>query len=1323
MKRITGILLILLVLLSVKTTNAGRKCIEFKDGKATITIEDHLHHPLYWWPATLLTYDVIFETNTSGKDFVLIDGNTGKHLPFQISSLSGQKATLHIIADLPSGAKRTFILQKGAPDLFMPVDVLKEGKFYKVTTDKFSVSIPASTTSNKDGLPGPFAGFSANDRISMGRSFFHSGVLLPKKLETKLLSHGPLFALFELRYTFDEGVEYIVTLKLIKGYEFIEMGETMKGFPKDQKISLEVVWDNFAPTHRQAPNHPYGNPKKDATGFDRYNWENISQTMLNSHHGIIKSENSDGKIPFELGIFGNWPAELNITSSLFWDEHSNRSVGIFVQNISNWNSYKYPIWKDPQELSIKFFYKDSLLRWSYPLIDGTRTTAVSFYDHQKDIEFMDNLEKLIQPIKNSDGTSYQVKMSQLSYNSFLQNRYSTLWLDQVKDWCLVYPSTLRTPPVIFDNFEKMTLKDFEQDFFYGWFSNELAVSGTCQNSGYGPTSSRLFYDKWTGMMNIHLPEMSPEVRERMIAMYLLHSYIAAGEEYMPMKHMLSGHPNFLSDVKSVLAYTAYLFPEHPDAKNWADLFEKFIDLNNRYHVRPNVSQWDAMGGRWTENSGTYLWAALRPVLRATYLLQHYFDGKNRLPSEQSAMIGAFVLNSLSAPFNGESLEFYHNANGKRDMNSWNLVTQNGPARILPPQGAHSIRRRPPNSYWLLGKELEYFEPLLSENIRYVARPDFDDFETESIEKNSFKFMYPQNSDDSGTPPLLESVKMTGAGIVLRADVGTEKEISIHLGQLDNGPNYRWGIVGEGGGGTIYFYANGKSFSNNGKEDIGDRRLQDTDLATGFGVFKDGRFKAVGKSELDRPLYDLGLAQFAEVTTSKQTQYSWPEYQGRSILLAGSDYFIIYDDVYNQNMGSRFSWFTHVNDTLPEIKLLKGGGADYTYNTQKPEFIIHQSRESKGIWVDGTGDFMTFVSHKKIYTVESTPFGCMVTSPEVQKDYIFRNDEPIQVEQDGFVFSGTAGIIRTNDSGNQQMAIFHGTRIGNAMFEIRPHNPDVGLSATYYSDQRISGRSYSLQPSKVTFVWKTLPEKIAFYIDGIKQTVIQEDNQIEVLLTTGKHIWTFTTGLPDLPRPLIAHTRNIKGKVELSIVPVTGAASYCYEYSVDQGKTWNVYTTTKLIKVTVSPLGSEYKGYMRVTACNKDNNGIPSVIYPLYFTSEKPHYPDGLKLKMSDGTINITWGNTLGCSNYKLYKRKAGEQFKVIYTGNGNKFTDKPEEGIYEYAICSSNGNGQSELSPIVTTDPDSWLNFDPMPGEPFRRTVTPRGTMDNDGNLVNSYYP
>ncbi|GHT71140.1 hypothetical protein AGMMS50239_40160 [Bacteroidia bacterium] len=41
----------------------------------------------------------------------------------------------------------------------------------------------------------------------------------------------------------------------------------------------------------------------------------------------------------------------------------------------------------------------------------------------------------------------------------------------------------------------------------------------------------------------------------------------------------------------------------------------------------------------------------------------------------------------------------------------------------------------------------------------------------------------------------------------------------------------------------------------------------------------------------------------------------------------------------------------------------------------------------------------------------------------------------------------------------------------------------------------------------------------------------------------------------------------------------------------------------------------------------------------------------------------------------------------------------------------------------MDNDPNSWLNFDPVPGEPFRRVGTRSVGNDNMGNKVEAYYP
>ncbi len=1323
---LTGYILITCFIICGNLFASGNQPVIYKGGIAEIMFQDHLQHEFYWWPQTLLSYPVRFEENVSESELILTDQKSGKQVPFQFggwtkTSDGKSSAVLYLLTDLPSGGTFRYQLKKGKPEKFEPVSVELKGEEYCIQSDKLSVWLPATQSARNTNLPGPVLGMALQNNPRIGNAVFNHGSKKPVKIETKIVGVGPLFAESEVTYHFEDGAVYQATIRCIKAYDFIELKEKMSGFNKGDQTSWDFTLEGFNPTHRQAPNHPYGQPK-DTPGFNRYDWEKIDMSMMNSHHGITVAGN-DGKIPFEIGIYGNWPAERTVTSSVFWDEKTMKSVGIFMEDASYWDDKEYSIWSNSGKINVRFYYNNGKLKWTYPVYEGQRSTAISCYPHENDIKYMDELEQL-----SSSAKAYpRTKISQLSYNTFLQNRFSTIALDRLKDWDLTYPAPKSLSPVIFPKEKGASVASMERYFHLGGYTNELAISGPCQNSGYAPVPARSFYESYVVQFNTLLPEANAVQREKLVAAFLLHAYISAGEEYMPMRGMLSGHPNFLADVKGIPALAAFLFPDHPEAKNWGDMFEKYVDLNSRYHVRPNVESWNSLGGRWTENLGTYTWAALRPTVRTNFLLQDHSDGKNRLANEQTKLLATSVLQCLSAPFNGEDLEYYRDATGKLDGHSWGVIDlQEGPARIHPPQGAHALRRRPPSVYWRLGKALENFDPLLSENIRYITRPEHDDMEASDRAKEIYKIMYPENKD-TGTPPDFQSVKLTGYGIILRAAVGTKDELSVHLQQIDKGPNYRWGLAADGGCGTIYFYAAGKSYSHNGKEDIGDRRIQDTDLLTNFGVFKDGHFKAIGRNDLTRPMYDLSIGQFAEIVSSKKDGYSWPEYQGRSIMLVGSDYFMIYDDVYNGNMGTRFSWFTHPNEDLPELNVVKGGAAGYNASKGKPEMIKVAGRETKGLWFDGTGDCMTFVSHKKGFVQETTPWGGIVTAMDGHKDYIFRNDTPVQANINGYVFDGTAGFIREREVNKQELALFHGTRIGNASFEIQTSNTDAGISAVYSGVTNISGNYTSQQASAVTFQWTgSIPENILLFIDGKKYPGKFQQNKILVQIPAGKHIWTLTSGFPDLPRPEIDFTRNEKGKVFLAVHPVSGASRYRFEYSTNGSSDWSALKEQTSNGLLIRPAKTENKGYVRVIAVNNDHKSPASVIYPAYFTSEKPHCPDGLKLNIFPGKVELTWGKVLGCSEYQLFRRiKGSEKYQSIYKGKERQFTDRTASAkeIYEYAVLVANGNGVSELCSAVDNNPSSWLNFDPKPGESFRRVASSWSESDNSGEKVGIYYP
>ena len=63
-------------------------------------------------------------------------------------------------------------------------------------------------------------------------------------------------------------------------------------------------------------------------------------------------------------------------------------------------------------------------------------------------------------------------------------------------------------------------------------------------------------------------------------------------------------------------------------------------------------------------------------------------------------------------------------------------------------------------------------------------------------------------------------------------------------------------------------------------------------------------------------------------------------------------------------------------------------------------------------------------------------------------------------------------------------------------------------------------------------------------------------------------------------------------------------------------------------------------------------------------------------------------------------RRAGIQAANPNPNNPNVAT---HGDIVEYCVTAVNGNGESARSRIADTDPASWRNWDPKPGEAFRR--------------------
>jgi hypothetical protein len=1314
-----------------------------RSGQLRFVLHDLLEHPFYWWPRTLLSYPIQFDSGTELERLALTRVDTGERIPIQFSDVvpgqaGSRAATLNFFGDLPSGARREFLLAAAESSAPWPEQVTerREGETLVVDNGAMRVRLPASQKIH-GVAPGPVM------QVSRGGPWFGESTLAIQgdsvtQITTRRTASGPLFYSYEVTYETEKGTRCSATIKVEAGMDFVRVVENMEGLPAGGRGLWTSTWSGLGATHRQAPNHPFP-LTDDIRSYDDYPWEKIDAPFRFDREPL-----ADGQLPFTLGVYERAPGNFHTgTFANFWNRATDDALGLFIDDVTGWQDHEYAYEIESPLLQVRYFHRDGRFYCEWPLARGRRSTCIACYDHAKDRAAMRDLESKVSPV--GAASAFKVPLTFTSHTLFLQNRYGSLDLNRVKDWVLSYPDNLRRPAAVLGDPTRTAPKEFVQRITTSPYVCTLPISGTRQMAGHGPipgrsiinfspVPSRQILGSWVEGFTVNASAFDEWERRRITALFLFFAYVHTEDEFMPLLTMLAGHPNFLADVKAVPPAMAFLFPDHPLAPTWADMWEKCVELNTRFNTRPAVAAWSARGGRWTENLGTYVWAFLRPSLRTDYLLK-LSDGNERFLSPQLADMAEWLTNVLSAPFDGESEQAYQNLLQVDQGREWGVVGPGeGPRRVDPPQGAHSEQRISPRSLWYLGTCLMRYAPLAAEHAMWAARPTDLDAESRGDAVSPWDAPFRQ-ADNRGTNPHLRSAKFTGYGLVLRSGVDTKEEISVHLQQIDEGPNYRWGRAGEGGCGILYFYAAGKSYSYTAPEDVGDRDDQDTDFCTTFGVFKDGRFRSIGMNGLSRPLYDLGVGQLAEIVPRQgASAYSSPEYLSRSVLLAGRDYFVLYDSLSDQALIHRLTWFVRKGDPLPNIQLLLG--AFGSRETQRTDL---STASCTGVWFDGLGDSMAVVSHRKDVHAEGTAFGCRVTLPGAT-DLVFRRPDPVRFSEGSLSFEGTAGLIRSIGS-KIEFALFHGTHIGVPGLSFFTSDQDLGISGRIEPGRTPAGEFYAPTATSLKLSAGGFSNGHVLYVDGVAIRGSAGVGSIEVKLAQGRHRWQFSDTLPVPNSPAVIRTENRAGGGRVVVEPVSAATHYRLELSADNGATWSALETTDKPLFTVAGLTNDRKVHVRAVALNERNESAPGPEYPLYVSSAPPPAPDGLRIQLASGTAELSWGEILGAAEYRLYARAAPEkEFRPLFRGRERSFVDRrsgiracdpmpsstravTRPGVVEYYVTAVNGNGESSPSRVATTDPAAWRNWDPRPGEKFRRVTSFAPDSPEVPGDVPRYYP
>ncbi len=1280
-----------------------KKVIQFRN-ECTFILKDSLNHELFWWPQTLVTYNMDFSSdNVSEDNLLLYDLQTNMQVPFQLSEVkkdaSGRLlfSKLSFMTDLAKGEEKRFRLEKGIREQFdsSPIKVIEDKDSFLIDNGVFSTRIPCSEIYPVK-VPGPIMEIKINNE-SYGNSELILGGLKILEIITECTEYGNLFADFQVKYIFDEGKSYCTKLRFIKGMEFFEFSEETENIPESQKVYFRLNWSGLAPTHRQAPNNPPILFSKGGNEYENYNWSKIDEPYVSgfSHPMNFWSNKENGEIPFRLSLYEPQATIVRVNSAVFWNENSGRSIGTFILDEEAWDDKKYDLFCSWDGFAISFFYKNGLLWWNYPIISGTRKTAITVYDHIKDKEYFyytrEKSETKREYLKGGTGLT----LHSTSYCVFLQNRYSLLSLDKIKDYVLEYPENAKRVERIFDRCSFKDYKEFEHHLMNYILVSSLPLHGQRQNAGFSPVPYRRMTKLYAQAYNIFKDEMPYENRKRIEAMLLLLTYLAAEESVVPLINMLGGPPNLLGDLKRTLAYTAVLFPEHPEAERWRQLYGKFIEISFRLCTRPDLKGLRLVGGRWAENLGTYTWAFLVPALKSCMLLEKYCGERNMIASKYAALLGRWLVHSLTAPFEGEneaSMKLMMN-----DKHFWGCFSKDkGPHRVHLPLGAHAARRALPDSMRDFAQHLERFDPILSENIHYVCADLGDDFEFRN-QRDDYKRKDEKDRLIKGTRPEFKSMAFTGFGIMLRNGVYTPQEISVFLQQIDEGPNYRWGTVAAGGNGNIYYYAEGKAYSHNGLEDAGDRRINDCDVGCNFGVWKNGTYRSIGRNIITGPCHFLGTFQYASIKPEKDDKsYSYPEYQERNVLLCGSDYISIYDITGAPTVANRFSWSVSSFDKMPEIHIL-------TRVKRRARLTLYDEDNSiDTVWYEGSGDCFAIVSHREDLDVVKTDYGAKVSSAEFQDVLIRSGREMSGIFEGNINFTGTVGAIRKT-SDQTEVALIEGYCLDACGVKLRSLKGKTAISVSVCKGT-IKGSISCISDDKIEVSYEN-NDKYDLYIDSI---VSKPDHEGLYKVSSGNHTLELVEKghKPTPEKPVIENVVTGNGCCEVLFNKANGAEFYEVEISDDYCCTWKRVAQTTENSCKIENLTNGNKYFVRVRGVNSEKSGDYAHEYPVYPTVEKPLAPEGLDITILDEELVISWGKVLGANGYKLYKKSSDGQVRILYSGCQTNISipRSHNEGISFYAVSATNLNGEGPISNYeINDDPEALQNFKPLSEMYFNR--------------------
>lgn len=1052
--------------------------------------------------------------------------------------------------------------------------------------------------------------------------------------ERETAEGGPVEKIYRKTVRFEGGGVYRLCIKLRHGLDFLEVYEDMRGLG-EISASLQVRWNGFVPRYRH--------------------------TLDRGTEKIKAYLREDGSFPFDINPFMPRISWWDQRSVAYLDGAKKNWFGILLHDLSSFDDGGYAVWGSRGKLAVRAYPN----RLEAPVAEGSRAFLV---------------------VCGEDGAPARLV-------SHYQKYYSHVPLDKVKDWVLDWEDDKAGYPKYFRASEE-TRADY-------WYFHRTGMPAPedmlrvldCESSIFRqpelikPVSCRAYIYSWAPLFDMTASRMSDAQFRRVRAALAMTCYILSGENYYPTRNMLGGHPNFLADVAGAVGiFAALLGKKHPAFREWMEYYERAMALNMKYHIRPDVPQWGAAGGRWTENVGCYMFGMLNCCAWVCSVIYRTCGEMPLLGRRFTALLR--FLTEIQMP---------ENAAGRR---------------LYLPQGAHSATGEfggdLGHGYMLgmlqLADMCRFYEPVYAEYLLHNFRRAADFAALTAPESLAGASYRPYAQNDGGTAPDLRSEKFTGYGFMLRSAVNTEDETAVFLQQIDEGPNYRWGRAAQGGCGELYYYAARRSLTWHAPEDVGDENRGDVQSCTNFGVLTGHEYRSVGRGDLTEPLLDFGFVQYARVNAG---EYSQPYYRYRSVMLVSNEYIAVYDAVCDAMQSGRFVWAQRSEEEFPKIWNIRPGVQYFSADSGVPVDAGPGYRPQYGACrthvYDGQGDFFTIVTHLRDYNDEPLIFapvrreyGCEIAFPGYT-DNVFDEQAEGEYEEDGCVFAGKVGYVRRMP-GKTFLAVFDGEKIGAGGIALQiPREEGVRRAMSLaFAGGEACGRavfekagtvSVRMPEAKDLRVWAGEAEVPFRYMAGA----------YTFEMPAGSVCWNIGSR-QKIGRARIESVCVCAGGFTLRGAPCAGAETLRAEISADGGRSFRPAGECPAESRVLQVCGlADGKYHVRLCGAAARRAGEYSALYPVYVTGSVPHWPEGLRIEAEGDGFRVSWGGVLGADRYSLY-RTDGPEPVPVYSGEERTYFVK--EGAY--SVTASNGNGESAASPERSCS-GALAHWDAHPEVPFVR--------------------